>query len=445
MPITLLAWISVFLFFCSKNIFDRPVWGVCLYLLVFFLFPPLWWWGKFLPDLRWSIFTALILVAGLVIHQEKNTTYQNKNKIYQHGDNEKKFINEKFIYFLLGLMLINYCFVHFFLAKYTHISYEKFDLAVKFIVIFFLFIKSIRSSDDILIIMILVSISLGYLGYQLNFTNAGNFVHGRLEGIPLPGARTSNQFASIIVAFTPTIGALFFIFKRKIFKTLVLISFPLTLNLLFLLNSRGAYLSIIAAAMCLAFLARKKERKILFIAALCSLIVLPVLAKDEKIYQRFNSIFVDTEERDSSAQSRILLWKAALDLISDYPMGTGGDGFRRVHGLKYASKYGIDKFRAVHNGYLSIACEWGIQGILIHLSLVIYIWYCAYKASQYLIHEKGMFRESFFVKTLLSGLFGFLIAAFFTTVLDEEWLFWMLAMLVVSCKLIQRHNFQIKY
>jgi O-antigen ligase len=281
---------------------------------------------------------------------------------------------------------------------------------------------------------------LGYLGYQVWAGGAGHTVHGRLEGLPVPSAQTSNLFASILVLFLPSLGAFFFISKRKTVKILSILCFPFILNIIFLLNSRGSYLGLITAFCSLFLMARKKERKILAIAVIGALFIVPLLAKDSKIYERFGSIFVEEDQRDYSAESRLIFWGAALDMLSDHPFGLGGHAFKKVYGMIYLEKRGIDVFRAVHNSYLDIATQWGIQGLFLHLLLIYLIFKKTLKAAQYQLLKHNAYHESFFIKACLSGMVGFSASSIFSNTLDEEWLYWMLAMMLGYIGLVVKKN-----
>ena len=438
MSLTLSVWLGTFSYILYKSIFNSSAWGVILYIFVFLLFPPAWWWGKSLPFSRWSLLAGVILLVSTIFHNKKQNTKVDNS----HDDKNRFTFNRNFVPIVCFLLILNYFFVHFVLAADIKISAERFTLALKFIFLFFLIITAIRKSDDLILVWLTILFSLGFLGYQINFNDIGGFVKGRLEYLPIPGARSSNLFASLLVIFIVPLGALFFSSKSKKIKFFVFLCMPFILNMIFLVNSRGAYLGLIGACLFLILIVKKNERKIVFYVGICTLIAISFLAKDEKIFQRFQTIFVaEDEKRDASASQRMFLWRAALDLIADHPLGTGGDGFRKVHGYNYASRYGITQFRAVHNGYLSIGCEWGIQGLGLVVALIYFIASRSIKAANFLLHRHNLFKESFFVKACVSGLMGFLICAMFTTVLDEEWLYWMLGFLYSIMNLVAANRF----
>ena len=442
MSLTLIIYLLIYISLTFLALVKKPVWGVSLYIFNLLIFPRLWWWGKHLPIERWSLLSGCILIAGVFLYYCRNWQtspstspalvsdaydIQIRNRLFNTG-----LINKIFFF-----MIVNYSVVHYIIASGSPINAQIFFLSLKFILLFYLVNASIRHSDDFFIIFMTIVLCIGYMGFQFWLGNAGSFRGGRLEYIPIPSARSPNIFASILVLFLPSMGALFFVIKKKIFKIVILFCFPFILNTLFLLNSRGAYLGIIASGITLFFLSRKKERKIILIAAICVFIAVPFLAKDEKIYNRFTSIFTKDENRDYSAQSRFLFWQAAIDMISDHPLGLGGNAFKS-NGLFYLRHYNVDKHRAVHNGYLNIATQWGLQGIFLYIFLIFIIFRKTLMASKFRLWKfENLYHETFFIKACLSGIVGFSISSVFSNTLDEEWVFWMLAILSAYINLVR--------
>ena len=450
MSITLAIWLIIFVSLSWFALVKKPVWGVSLYIFVFFVFPRLWWWGKsnFLLSIRFSLLASLILLVAVFFFRSNSI---NSKKTIDQGENGNlkdstpvfSFSNKGFITTVIIFTIMNHFIVHYILAGGSVISQEQFILSVKYLILFYLIQRSIQSSTDFLIVLLTIILCLGYIGYQVKMNGAGNINEGRLEDIPIAGAMTSNLFASLIVLFLPMCGALFFVMQPKFIKLCFVLLLPFIINLLFLVNSRGAYLGTIAAGFCLVLMSRKREKQIVLKALFLSVIAVFLLAGNQDIFDRFESIFVSSEDRDSSASSRLIFWQSALEMISDYPLGTGGDGFSKVHGLKYTAKYGITKNRAVHNGFLDIACNWGVQGLLLKLLLIYALIVKAYQAANFQLYVQELHKESFLIKSCICGVLGFLVSAVFTTVLDEEWLIWMLAILYSYINLVQNNKFRL--
>ena len=110
---------------------------------------------------------------------------------------------------------------------------------------------------------------------------------------------------------------------------------PLIVNVVLLCNSRGAFLAAIVSAVVFIAMSpgriRSKAVKTVAVGAFGVFL----LMGDVRIMDRFLTTFASEEERDSSAQSRLNFAGAGLAMIGDYPLGAGGNGFKKVHGIKY--------------------------------------------------------------------------------------------------------------
>ena len=69
----------------------------------------------------------------------------------------------------------------------------------------------------------------------------------------------------------------------------------------------------------------------------------------------------------------VLVAAAGIAMIGDYPLGAGGDAFKRGHGPKYIAVIdaGNLEARSLHNGYLNETCEGCRQGLLLRVCLLV--------------------------------------------------------------------------
>ncbi len=143
------------------------------------------------------------------------------------------------------------------------------------------------------------------------------------------------------------------------------------LNVVVSCNSRGAFLGGIVAGALTFVIVPAKIRSRLMLLLLLGCAGFFVLA-GEQILARFATTFASAENRDASAANRLIFWQAGLAVISDHPLGAGGSGFKKVYGRSYLERM-LDKDtgeKAIHNGYINEACEWGIQGLMLHMATV---------------------------------------------------------------------------
>ena len=339
-------------------------------------------------------------------------------------------------YSIIFLIIINISIVHLLIAGGDSVSSPNYFLYLKFLFLFFLVDKAMQSKQDFFIVLSIILLGFTYIGYQVTINDAGYFSHGRLEGVGTPGAREANLLSCLIVTFLPVCGAMIFSANIKIFQYIAILGTPFIFNLLLLCNSRGAFLACFGAGFFLILFTKAKERKIVVISSILVILAAFLLLEDERIINRFKTTFASSEERDSSADDRLLFWKAAILMIKEYPLGKGGDAFKDKYSLRYLGIMGYEttKARAIHNGYLNEACEWGLQGLFLKLSLLFIVSWRTLKASQIYMLIFNDYKYSFLGKSLVAGMIAYSISTIFLDTLDAEWPLWLAAIMLFYIK-----------
>ncbi|MDA8698010.1 O-antigen ligase family protein [Rhodopirellula sp.] len=151
-------------------------------------------------------------------------------------------------------------------------------------------------------------------------------------------------------------------------KTAYLILAVLMAHQIMLSFSRGAMLGGLTMIPITWLLMPRGKKSGLYLLA--GLFIGSVLA-GPSVVKEFNTIFADEAERDTSAESRIYLWKAGWRITMDYPMfGTGPDAARRlVASDTYYDGTERSANKALHNLYFDVSTGTGIPGFLLFISL----------------------------------------------------------------------------
>jgi O-antigen ligase len=138
---------------------------------------------------------------------------------------------------------------------------------------------------------------------------------------------------------------------------------------------------------------------------------------------------IQNYEEEGAATSRIELWKGALRLIQDYPLGTGGGGFSSlspIYAAEVVDAYG--KNRTAHNTYLLAASDWGIPGAIFFLGFLISTireLRRLRKAAPSTAEQTRMYNESYAIELSLIGL---MTAGLFTNRVYAEAVYWLPAL-----------------
>jgi hypothetical protein len=413
MSVTAALWAGMFVLLPALSIV-RAGWAVPLYMLTFFAAPQLWWWGDQLPDLRYSLTSGFVLIAAAFLGQT------------QPQEGRRHF---GIVYWAVLGIVLNGVFVHLFLAAGPSHSQDELIELTKFCLLFVLMTSVIKTKADLRLAFIAMALGAGYIGYEVTINERGQFRAGRLEGVGAPGADTANSLASLLMTTLPFTGSLL---SQSGFtlKALVAITAPLALNVIILCNSRGAFLALIGSGISFVLLSRGETRKNALKALALGAVALYLLMGDPEILQRFATTFTGAEERDNSASSRLEFWKAGWELLKDHPLGSGGGAFKYVLGERYLRMYTtqVDS-RSLHNGYLTVATSWGVQGLLLHLIFVLAAMVAAYRTSE-ACRRAGLAHDALIGICVIVGGIALLIGSVFGSFLPNEWCYWLVAYLV---------------
>jgi O-antigen ligase len=150
--------------------------------------------------------------------------------------------------------------------------------------------------------------------------------------------------------------------KDKRLRVLAVVAAPFIVNTFILCNSRGATVGLAAGFLMAILAARTGYRGRMIGVAIAVSILFYVLA-DPQFIERQQTITDD----DAGAE-RIETWQGASRLLMDHPLGVGGGGFEYLSPVyipAIVEKYDGER-RSVHNTYMLVATEWGIQGFLLY-------------------------------------------------------------------------------
>ena len=413
LSLTAMAWVALGIVLVVMSV-RRPVWAVALYFQAFFALPQFWWWGDELPQLRYSLWSGYILLGAVILAPRAVI--------------EPKTIEGR-MRTIAVLMVGNAALVHLLLSNQSF-SLDTLVEMMKYTLLMFMLSSAIKDKNDFQRAVAAISLGAAYIGWEVTVNERGEFSGSRLEGVGAPAANTANSLANLMLIVLPLAGSLF-LQKSWKWKATCIVAAPLILNVLLLCNSRGAFLGLVGTGIAFAFLAkgvnRKKALKTLALAA----VALYLLLGDARILDRFMTTFTGSEARDNSAASRLVFWNAGLALLNDYPLGAGGNAFKYGPGQRYLAQTTGNQdadSRSLHNGYLSEATDWGLQGLILKLSLFLVALLAAYRTCEKCRVEHRT-EEALLGLCIVKMGVGHLIHCFFGSFLDHEWTFWILALL----------------
>jgi putative inorganic carbon (hco3(-)) transporter len=415
MSVTGSAWVVLAVTFAFMSL-QRPVWALALYFLTFFAAPSLWWWGDDLPSIRYALWAGyILLVAVMVVRPPGSPNPPAADKIRTAA----------------VAMAVNAAIVHIVFAVDRTISLEVLVEFCKFLLLYFLISTAIKDRADLHRAIAVIALGGAYIGWEVTINERGDFSGSRLEGVGAPAAQTSNSLANIMLVTLPLAGSLF-LQKSWKWRIVAIVASPLILNVLLLCNSRGAFLGLIGTGVSFILVSRGKTRKRALQTMALASVVLFFLLGDPDIMNRFVTTFTGSEERDSSAASRLTFWEAGFRVLNDYPLGAGGGAFKFSLGSQYLSALtGVEDAdsRSLHNGFMTEATDWGIQGFLLKMFAFAVALSIGYRTAEKCRREERVM-DALLGLCLVTTAIGFLIHCMFGAFLDHEWGYWILALLV---------------
>ncbi len=131
-----------------------------------------------------------------------------------------------------------------------------------------------------------------------------------------------------------------------------------------------------------------------------------------------------------------MFWTAAANMLVDHPLGAGGDGFSKAYARNYLPAVGYveRENRAVHNGIINEACEWGLQGWILRMLYIGAAVLAARRAMKWQL-KQGDMNSAIMGGCLLASMAGFLMTCMFGDYLDNEWGYWIVALMTVYARL----------
>jgi probable O-glycosylation ligase (exosortase A-associated) len=184
----------------------------------------------------------------------------------------------------------------------------------------------------------------------------------------------NNDFALALVMGIPLVLHLGLAEKRTLLRRSMLACVPLMVLAIVATHSRGAFVSLAAMTLVLAWRSRNRVASFSMIGLV---VLLGVIAAPSAYMERISSI--TQYEEDGSAKGRLAAWVVAGNMIVDKPLfGVGFDKFQRNYreyddNVTTADDGAVAPLgtRVAHNSYLQVWAECGTLAFAMYISLLV--------------------------------------------------------------------------
>lgn len=388
-----------------------------LYQLVYFLNPDTRWWSADIPGIRYSFVASVLMLLAL------GMKYGNYSKIspWKEQPAFKWLISLLVWYYVANIWALNGA-MH---DRFT------FDFA-KLIIVIFVAYKLLNSERALDASIWAYLIGATYIGYVATITgrNSGD----RVEGIGLVDSPDSNGVASALVPAGALLMYYAWMGNWKV-KLVCVTCGALIANGLVLINSRGAFLGVVVGAglyllhMIFSRHRKKGQRAMAIMIAVVG-ISGALYVTDDVFWSRMQTL--ENLESKESGAGRVTFWLTTFDMLKDYPMGMGVQGYNQLASLYLdeATLGGVQN-RSVHSLWFQGLAEVGPIGFGMFLLGLLALRRMSRKAKNLAI-ARGEATTYFKLLALECALISYLVAGSFINQFRAEVLYWMILLVAVG-------------
>jgi probable O-glycosylation ligase (exosortase A-associated) len=280
--------------------------------------------------------------------------------------------------------------------------YSLFKIVLPFLVGITL-VKDINQLKQLAWVMVCTQ---GYVAFEFNLT----YVRTGINRVWLDGFNGMDN-NSVAIGMVTGVGLAFFLGlgAKNLFAKLIAFGSAIMMAHIVLLSfSRGGMVALILTGAVGFLMTPRKPIHYAFLAA--SVLVILALSGAE-VRQRFVSVFAEQEERDKSAESRLQLWRANFDVMTQHPLF----GIGPHHWPELAEDYGFPKGKEGHSLWFQIGAELGVPGLVsllaFYLIVIFRLW--PYHSENSVVPDP-FYRD--IARMVISALVGFAVSAQFVSI-----------------------------
>lgn len=412
-----LLFLMVFFGGIAATLFFSGAASFILYQLVYFLNPDERWWSAEIPGLSYSFISALLMLIALGVGYKRYTDMSpwKRQPIF------------KWMLLLLAVYYAGY------LYALSPVHHDRFTFALtKLVIITLVAYKLVHSKAILHVSMWAYIVGATYIGYLATITgrNRGN----RVEGIGMADSPDANGVAAALVPAAALLMYYAWLGNKKV-KALCVVCGALIANGLVLINSRGAFLGAVAgggAFLLIMMFSKYRQKGQRGMAVLIAVVGVSgaLSMADETFWERMGTL-KNPENQQESGSSRVNFWLATFDVVRDYPMGVGVQGYNRVVGNYLGEEFNN---KSVHSLWFQGLGEVGWIGFGLFLAMLISLYRLSRRARKWVLQENDT--ETYFkIRALECALFGYLVAGSFINQFRAEILYWMILLVAVAANI----------
>ena len=371
------------------SLFD-PFIGLLVYVSFAIIKPESMWFYSVPSGGNYSRIVALSLLAGWAIHGFGNWDFGRGSRIVKI-----------FVGFLLWAILSAV------LAPDQSLAWIFIREMAKIVLPFVAGVTLLTSVARLKQLAWTIVVSQGFVALELNRAYYSGF--NQMQEIGFAGLDNNSVAIAMVTGFG--LACFLGIFADRLWhRAVALVLAVLMAHSVMFAFSRGGMLGLIAVGCVMAVLFVREPKHM----ALTVVIVLFMLRlAGPEVRKRFSTTFVEEENRDSSAASRIEQWGYCWDAMLSHPLfGVGPE-----HWQQTSAKYHEGKAMEAHSLWFQTGAELGVMGggllIAFYAVTMFSLWPIAYRW-----RNRGTWSDSglrYLAGGVIAGLVGFSVSGSFVT------------------------------
>jgi O-Antigen ligase len=412
-----IVFVCAFVLGCGLALFRHPIYGLVTYVGVFYLNPPMHWWGQAVAGMRWSLLAGAVTLVAVLVRPPKRvgTPFYRQPVVWG------------FVLFILWIALQS------FWALDPEMHADLLSMYIKFLVVIFFMYRSIDSEEHLRLFLWAHVLGCLYLGWVATTS----YTEGRFEAFDAPGIGEANAGALQLVTGV-LIGGSLFLAGRLRSKGALLGALPVIVNGVVTTISRSAFLAIgVGGLIFNLFTPTRYRRWVRMLSALA--VVLFLLVTNQVYWARMSSLEhagEDVQGVDTGA-GRLVLIEAQLRMFRSYPLGCGHRCTAVLSPTylddRFLADAGPNRTRSSHNTFMSLLVEQGLPGAVFYALYVGWVLVSLARVARRLQKEQGFL--AILLPAVASCAVAIMIGDVFVDYMKFEMRIWTIVMVMAMVKL----------
>lgn len=425
MGVSGLAFLMIYAGGLMAALMRGPIYGLCTYVLIMFLHPPSRWWGAGLPWVRWSLVAAVVSLLAYMLHPRKE---EKVDSIWRYG------------VFVGYTILVIYMIVQSGWAIWPEKHLELLELYLKYLVMIFLFYRTIDSNEALRSLLWSFVLGSFYISWVAFTEHSG----GRFEDFGGPDIGEANAGGLTLACAVFAGGALFLEGKRRT-KLILLALMPFIVNGIILTSSRSATLALAVGGLLYLRFTPKVYRGITNFFAVLAVFGFLALASQDYL-DRMSTLLYAGQDKDvvtesgqtynASGSGRKETFLAQWEMFKANPLGHGHRGTAALSPLYLDDAFLTgpvgERARSSHNTFMTALVEHGVLGATIYAFMVLWV-YTRLKRLVPVYRNRRDLR-ALMIPTLAAVLGGITVGDLFVDYFKYEPRLWFISMLFVMLR-----------